>query len=207
MLAGLSARSYGRFADSVTRIAAGRVERGLPHALRRCGYKTFSLYPWMGNFLGARSFQTSTGIEHFLDASISARSSPARQLLLRRRVRLIERERGTAPLFVFVYTMANHFPWDPLSARSRAGMARSRQRRRDRRISAPATYERARLRAIRRPARARISGRGVPAGAVRRSSAGFARQIVDPALDEAAIAQRIAHSTRATSPPITRSTP
>ena len=40
--------SFGRFADFVTRIAAGRVERGLPHALRRCGYKTFSLYPMWG---------------------------------------------------------------------------------------------------------------------------------------------------------------
>src|SRR6266568_1513174 len=33
VLAGLSARSYGRFAYFVTRIAAGRVERGLPKAI------------------------------------------------------------------------------------------------------------------------------------------------------------------------------
>ena len=26
--------------------------------------------------------------------------------------RLIERERDGKPLFVFVYTVANHFPWD-----------------------------------------------------------------------------------------------
>ena len=45
VLAGLSARSYGRLSFYVTRIAAGRVERGLPQALRRCGYKTVSLYP------------------------------------------------------------------------------------------------------------------------------------------------------------------
>src|SRR6202048_2032844 len=35
VLTGLSVRSYGRFADFVTRIAAGRVARGLPRALRR----------------------------------------------------------------------------------------------------------------------------------------------------------------------------
>ncbi|MET0630330.1 MAG: LTA synthase family protein, partial [Xanthobacteraceae bacterium] len=35
VLAGLSARSFGRFAYYVTQIAAGRVERGLPTALRR----------------------------------------------------------------------------------------------------------------------------------------------------------------------------
>src|SRR5262249_46247491 len=33
VLTGLSVRSYGRFAESVTRLAAGRVKRGLPYAL------------------------------------------------------------------------------------------------------------------------------------------------------------------------------
>ena len=45
VLAGLSSRSFGRFSYFVTRMASGRVERGLPLALRRCGYETLSLYP------------------------------------------------------------------------------------------------------------------------------------------------------------------
>jgi hypothetical protein len=52
VLAGLSSRSFGRFAYFVTRIASGRVERGLPLALRRCGYSTLSLYPAYGDFMG-----------------------------------------------------------------------------------------------------------------------------------------------------------
>jgi hypothetical protein len=52
VISGLSARSYGRFAFFVTRIAAGRVERGLPRALQRCGYRTFSIYPVFGGFMG-----------------------------------------------------------------------------------------------------------------------------------------------------------
>src|SRR5204863_7629782 len=48
VLTGLSVRSYGRFADFVTRIAVGRVERGLAYNLRWCGYETFSLYPTHG---------------------------------------------------------------------------------------------------------------------------------------------------------------
>ena len=52
VLTGLSARSFGRFAYFVTRIAAGRVERGLPSALHRCGYKTFTLYPAEGRVSG-----------------------------------------------------------------------------------------------------------------------------------------------------------
>ena len=63
MLTGLSARSFGRLNYYVTRIAAGRVERGLPQALRRCGYKTITLYPAYGAFLSARKFQTTAGVQ------------------------------------------------------------------------------------------------------------------------------------------------
>ena len=31
------------------------------------GYRTFSLFPFLGAFLSARAFQTTTGIEHFYD--------------------------------------------------------------------------------------------------------------------------------------------
>ena len=68
VLAGLSSRSFGRFSYFVTRIASGRVERGLPMALQRCGYNTVSLYPAYGAFMSARGFHTTTGIQHFLDA-------------------------------------------------------------------------------------------------------------------------------------------
>jgi len=112
VLAGLSARSYGRFAEFVTRVAAGRVERGLPQALRRCGYKTFSLYPWLGAFLGARAFQTAIGIDRFLDArDLGTREVQPDSFYFDAAARLIARERGNGPLFFFVYTMANHFPW------------------------------------------------------------------------------------------------
>ena len=84
VLAGLSSRSFGRFSYFVTRIAAGRVERGLPLALRRCGYSTMSLYPAHGAFMSARSFHTTTGIEHFFDArDLGAKERRARPLLLR----------------------------------------------------------------------------------------------------------------------------
>jgi hypothetical protein len=113
VLAGLSVRSYGRFADSVTRLAAGHVKRGLPYALRACGYSTYSLYSWFGAFVGARGFHTSTGIEHFLDAK-QLRSGPADtdSFYYDRAVDVIARERAKGPAFVFVYLAANHFPWD-----------------------------------------------------------------------------------------------
>jgi hypothetical protein len=112
VLSGLSVRSYGRFAAFVTRIAVGRVERGLPTSLRRCGYKTFSLYPFHGAFLSARNFHTTTGIEHFLDMKgLGAKTIEPDEFYFNAATRLIERERDNGPLFLLVYTAINHFPW------------------------------------------------------------------------------------------------
>ena len=113
VLSGLSVRSYGRFAESVTRLAAGRVKRGLPYALRRCGYSTYSLYSWFGAFAGARGFQTSTGIEHFLDAKqLHVGPADTDTFFYDQAARVIAQDRGQGPVFVFVYLAANHFPWD-----------------------------------------------------------------------------------------------
>ena len=113
VLTGLSARSYGRFSQFLTRIATGRVERGLPHTLRQCGYKTFTLYPFLGAFLGARSFQATAGIQNFRDSKdLGMREVEADSFYFDAAARLIGRERGAAPLFLFIYTAANHFPWD-----------------------------------------------------------------------------------------------
>lgn len=113
VLTGLSARSYGRLKFFLTRIAADRVKRGLPQSLRRCGYKTFTLYPTRGAFLGARRFQATAGIERFIDfTEMRAGDVEPDHFYYNRALELIERERGRSPLFVFVYTTANHFPWD-----------------------------------------------------------------------------------------------
>jgi len=112
VLAGLSSRSFGRFAYFVTRIAAGRVERGLPLALRRCGYETLSLYPALGAFMSARSFQTTTGIERFLDArDLGAKEVEPDSFFYDRALQLMSERPAGKPLFTFVYLAANHFPW------------------------------------------------------------------------------------------------
>ena len=113
VLSGLSARSFGRFAYYVTRIAAGRVERGLPRAMRRCGYRTFSIYPALGAFMSAKSFQTTTGVQKFFDQRSlgTDRVEPDRFYYDSAR-RIIERERGSGPMFLFVYLAQNHYPWD-----------------------------------------------------------------------------------------------
>jgi hypothetical protein len=113
VLTGLSVRSMGRFATSATRIAAGHVYRGLPRTLLGCGYQTFSLYPFYGSFLGSRAFQTTAGIAHYLDMrDLGTSDFEADSFYFDRAIDLIGRERGNGPLFLYVYTVANHFPWD-----------------------------------------------------------------------------------------------
>jgi hypothetical protein len=113
VLTGLSARSFGHFATSVTRIAASHVLRGLPHSLSRCGYKTFTLYPFYGAFLGSRAFQTTAGIEHYADMrDLGTRDFKADSFYFDQAVRTIARNRSAGPLFIYAYTVANHFPWD-----------------------------------------------------------------------------------------------
>jgi hypothetical protein len=113
VLTGLSVRSYGRFADFVTRIAAGRVERGLPWALRRCGYKTYSFYSFLGAFLSAKRFQQSAGIENFYDSRVlGANGVEPDRFFYEAATGVIAANKNRDPLFLFVYTIANHFPWD-----------------------------------------------------------------------------------------------
>lgn len=117
VLSGLSSRSFGRFSYFVTRIASGRIHRGLPLSLRRCGYRTISLYPAFGAFMNARHFQTSTGIEKFLDArDLGARTLEPDRFFYDAARKLFDGERraggSSQPVFMFVYLAANHFPWD-----------------------------------------------------------------------------------------------
>src|SRR4030081_623291 len=113
VLAGLSSRSVGRFSYFVPRVASGRVERGLPLALRRCGYSTISLYPAYGAFMSARSFQTTTGIQRFYDArDLGAKDVEPDSFFYDKALNLMSQEAPTTPLFMFVYLAANHFPWE-----------------------------------------------------------------------------------------------
>jgi len=194
VLTGLSARSFGHFAYFVTRIAAGRVERGLPSALQRCGYKTFTLYPAEGEFLSARSFHATTGIQRFLDAhDMAAVGAEPDRFYYDKASRLIAHELGSrAPLFVFMYLAANHFPWDyvyrPELTPGQKGLGNSEkvdEYVRRQRMSARDYADFV--------ARLRHDFPGEPFLLVRFGDhqPEFAESIIDPAPDEATIARRV----------------
>src|SRR5256714_10031969 len=113
-LTDLPARPFGDLKFYVARIAAGRVTRGLPHALQRCGYKTVSLYPTYGDFLGARTFQKGTGVGEFIDMAdmgVNGDMQPDK-FYFDQALKVFAREQPErSPVFMFVYLTANHFPW------------------------------------------------------------------------------------------------
>ena len=87
-------------------------------ALKRCGYKTFSLYPSYGDFLSARKFPAFRRRRQFIDMADMGgrRGHAARHFYFDQALRLFEREQPSgAPLFMFVYLAANHFPWTDVS--------------------------------------------------------------------------------------------
>lgn len=113
VLAGLSSRSFGPFSYFVTRIAANRVARGLPLALKRCGYATLSLYPAHSGFMSAQAFQTTTGVDHFYDAgALGADGLEPDSFFYDKATSLFAGlQHALQPAFMYVYLAANHFPW------------------------------------------------------------------------------------------------
>jgi phosphoglycerol transferase MdoB-like AlkP superfamily enzyme len=197
VLSGLSVRSYGHFAEFVTRIAAGRVTRSLPNALRNCGYRTYSIYPWLGAFLSARNFQKTLGIDHFYDAKdLKTREIEPDEFYYAFTADLLKRDHARGPMFVFTYLMANHFPWtyryrDELSSDWRdLGNGDIKGHRVDeylRRQAMSAHDYKAFVERLKR------DFPGEPFLIVRFGDhqPGFAKYAVDPALDDAAIGRRI----------------
>ena len=113
VLDGLAARTFGAFSYFVTRIAAGRVKRGLPAALEHCGYRTYSLYPAYGAFLSERSFEATAGVQFFFDKNdLRASGIEPDSFFYDAALTLIKEQRAGGPMFLYVYLEANHLPWD-----------------------------------------------------------------------------------------------
>jgi phosphoglycerol transferase MdoB-like AlkP superfamily enzyme len=113
VLTGLSSRSFGRFANFLPRVAAGRVKRGLPLSLQRCGYQSFSFYPSSSAFMSAKNFHLSTGFQHFYDYyDMGLKDFPPDGAYYDAAARIVQRDREIGrPMFMFVYLAYNHFPY------------------------------------------------------------------------------------------------
>jgi phosphoglycerol transferase MdoB-like AlkP superfamily enzyme len=63
--------------------------------------------------MSARAFQTTTGIQRFLDArDLGAKDVEPDGFFYDKTLQLIAEQPVNTPLFTFVYLAANHFPWE-----------------------------------------------------------------------------------------------
>jgi hypothetical protein len=63
--------------------------------------------------MSARSFQTTTGVQHFFDQhDLGTKAIEPDSFFFDAATRMIGKEHERSPMFVFVYLAANHFPWD-----------------------------------------------------------------------------------------------
>jgi phosphoglycerol transferase MdoB-like AlkP superfamily enzyme len=112
VLTGLSPRSFGRFSYFAMRIASGRVVRGLPNALRRCGYQTRTIYSALGAFMSERSFHNSVGVQKFRDQNdMRAEEFEPDVFYYNKALGALTRDREKGPMFLYIYLAANHYPW------------------------------------------------------------------------------------------------
>jgi hypothetical protein len=112
VLTGLSPAPLGVYATSVTRIAAGRVSRGCAiHCVAAVTRPTASIL-FMVPFSGPRLPDHRRYLELFDMLDLGTREFEPIAFYFDQAIRIIDRERGNDPLFLYVYTVANHFPWD-----------------------------------------------------------------------------------------------
>ncbi len=114
VLTGLSTRAFGGFAPIVPRIiAAGEVRFNLPAWLKGCGYHSVSFYPADGRFAGAAGMHKALGVDRFEDqASMGNVQERQRDAFYYDKLIGALKDSAGKPLFAFIWTTSNHFPWD-----------------------------------------------------------------------------------------------
>lgn len=116
VLTGLSTYAFGGMRQFVQKLMSGKIKDTLPQALTRCGYENVLLYPMLRSFTFADRFFQGTGIERILDL----KDQKAKRVNERDRFyydnAMNELDRHLAakggPMFLFVETMATHWPYD-----------------------------------------------------------------------------------------------
>jgi hypothetical protein len=116
VLTGMSSRFFGGMQHFVQVYMAGRMEDSLPATLMRCGYRAAMFYPYLKGFFGSSRFFESLGLKEIFDLKAQGAKSAMEEDRFYYANALGEIERhlraSQAPLFLYVQTMAAHWPYD-----------------------------------------------------------------------------------------------
>ncbi|HEY8579940.1 MAG TPA: sulfatase-like hydrolase/transferase [Beijerinckiaceae bacterium] len=116
VLTGMSSRFFGGMRNFVQIYMAGRVDDALPATLARCGFRTVMFYPYLKGFFGSARFFESVGLRDIRDSAAQKVASSQEPDHVYYANALDEIARHVSddgrPLFLFVQTMAAHWPYD-----------------------------------------------------------------------------------------------
>jgi phosphoglycerol transferase MdoB-like AlkP superfamily enzyme len=116
LLAGVSTHSFGGMRQFVQTFMQGKLKDTLPQALARCGYRNVLFYPMLRNFVSNDRFYQSIGLKEIFDLKAQGAKSAHERDRFYYDNAMAEMERhfgaSTQPLFLFVQTMAAHWPYD-----------------------------------------------------------------------------------------------
>ncbi|MFZ9502575.1 MAG: sulfatase-like hydrolase/transferase [Beijerinckiaceae bacterium] len=115
-LTGMSSRFFGGMQHFVQVYMAGRVSESLPATLARCGYRTAMFYPYLKGYFGSSRFFESIGLSEIFDLKAQGAKTAMEQDRFYYANALAEIDRhlqaSRKPLFLYVQTMAAHWPYD-----------------------------------------------------------------------------------------------
>ena len=116
VLTGMASRFFGGMQQFVQVYMAGRIDDALPAALARCGYRNVMFYPYLKGFFGSSKFFESIGLKEIFD--LKAQKAPTsmeqdRFYYYNALDEIARHKQGSQqPLFLYVQTMAAHWPYD-----------------------------------------------------------------------------------------------
>ena len=116
VLTGMASRYFGGMQHFVQIYMAGRIDDSLTAVLARCNYRNVMFYPYMKGFFGSTRFFESIGLKEIFDLKAQRAPTSMEQDRFYYSNALEEIARHTQssqkPLFVFLQTMAAHWPYD-----------------------------------------------------------------------------------------------
>ncbi|MFN3891717.1 MAG: sulfatase-like hydrolase/transferase [Beijerinckiaceae bacterium] len=116
VLTGAASRFFGSIRHFVQIYMAGRMDDALPSVLARCGYTNIMFYPYLKGFFGSARFFETVGLGQIYDARDQKAANAMEPdsfyyaNMLAEIGRRVERREG--PLFIYLQTMAAHWPYD-----------------------------------------------------------------------------------------------
>ncbi len=116
VLTGAASRFFGGMRSFVQIYMAGRMADALPLQMQACGYRNVMFYPYLRGFFGSAPFFESVGLRDIFDsrAQKAATSAEPDRFYYANALDEIARhiKADRKPLFIYLQTMAAHWPYD-----------------------------------------------------------------------------------------------